>query len=48
MAKKNRPMTKEDARRIQRSTAKKNHGKVPKKGFASRAQSTADKNDNEK
>jgi len=38
------PMTPKAASRIQSATAKKNDGKVSKDSFASRAQSTADKN----
>lgn len=41
------PMTKEDAARIQGSQAKKHGGEVPKDSFASRAQSTADKRENQ-
>ena len=36
-------MTKQDASRIQRATAQKHGGKVPKDSFASRAQAAADK-----
>ena len=42
------PMTKEDAARIQSSEAKQHGGGVPKGGFSSRAQSTADKRENQK
>ena len=40
-------MTKEDAARIQGSQAKKHGSEVPKDSFASRAQSTADKRENQ-
>ncbi len=43
--KKSTPMTKEDASRIQSSEAKKHGGEVSKDSFAARAQSAADKND---
>ncbi|MFP5074351.1 hypothetical protein ACLD9W_05705 [Neisseria sp. WLZKY-1] len=43
MSKSKTPMTKQDASRIQSSTAKANGGKVTAKSFASRAQSAADK-----
>lgn len=42
------PMTKDAASRIQSSEAKDHGGGVPKGSFASRAQSTADKRDNQK
>ena len=42
------PMTQEDASRIQSAEAKQHGGGVPKGGFSSRAQSTADKRANEK
>ena len=41
-------MTKEDAARIQRAEAKKHGGEVKKEDFAARAQSAADKHENEK
>ena len=41
-------MTKEDAARIQRAEAKKHGGEVKKGDFAPRAQSAADKHENEK
>ena len=41
------PMTKEDASRIQSAEAKEHGGGVPEDGFASRAQSTADKRENQ-
>ncbi|XP_066029665.1 putative uncharacterized protein DDB_G0289245 [Pocillopora verrucosa] len=41
------PMTKEAASRIQSSEAKQHGGGVPKGGFSSRAQSTADKRENQ-
>ena len=41
-------MTKEDASRIQRAEAKKHGGEVKKGDFAPRAQSAADKHENEK
>ncbi|MCP4134844.1 MAG: hypothetical protein GY754_27970 [bacterium] len=41
---KSKPITPKDAARIQRGTAKKNGGKVPKNSFASRAQRAAEKN----
>lgn len=43
MSKNKTPMSKQDAFRIQSSTAKANGGKVPPKSFASRAQSAANK-----
>ena len=42
------PMTKEAASRIQSSEAKKEGGGVAKGSFPSRAQSTADKRENQK
>ena len=42
------PMTKDAASRIQSSEAKQHGGGVPKGGFSSRAQSTADKRENQK
>lgn len=45
---KKRPITKDAARRIQSSEAKKNGGSVSKRSFSSRAQSAADKNDKKK
>lgn len=41
------PMNKEAASRIQSSEAKQHGGGVPKGSFASRAQSTADKRENQ-
>ena len=41
------PMTKGDASRIQSAEAKQHGGGVPKGSFASRAQSTADKRENQ-
>ena len=38
------PMTLDAAARIQRATANENHGMVPKKSFASRAQRAAERN----
>ena len=40
---KSKPMTKSAASRIQRAEAKAGNGNVSKNGFATRAQSTADK-----
>ena len=42
------PMTKEAASRIQSAEAKQHGGGVPKGSFGSRAQSTADKRENQK
>ena len=41
-----KPMTKEDAARIQSSNAKQNDGKVDKGTFPARAQAAADKREN--
>lgn len=43
-----KPMTKEDAARIEKTNAEKNGGKTPPNSFPSRAKRAADKNDKPK